>query len=62
MLEFVEKRRNYTKLYQEYIYEPVQELTVEQVSQREQLSPQKVQNIFHRIASSKKKTGENHLD
>lgn len=61
-LEFVEKRRNYTKRYEEYIDDQVKELTVEQVSNREQLSPQKVQNIFHRIASSKKKTGEKPQD
>lgn len=56
-LEFVEPGRNYTKRYEEYIYERVKELTVEQVSYNEQLSAEQVQNIFSRIASRKKKTG-----
>jgi transposase len=30
-LPFVEKRRKYTRRYEEYIYEKVKELTVEQV-------------------------------
>ncbi len=46
-LEFLEKRRSYTKRYEEFIYEKVKELTVEQVSHNEQLSPEQVQNIFH---------------
>jgi transposase len=58
-LSFVDKRRNYTRRYEEYIYERVKELTVEQVSRNEQLSPAKVENIFQRIASQKKKTGAN---
>jgi transposase len=61
-LDFVEKRRNYTLRYEEYIYEKVKELTVEQVSDREKLSPEQVENIFHRIAARKKKTGENRLN
>jgi transposase len=56
-LDFVEKGRNYTKRYEEYIYNRVKELTVEQVSYNEQLSGEQVQNIFSKIASSKKKTG-----
>lgn len=56
-LLFVEKRRNYTIRYEEYIYEKVKELTVEQVSHNEQLSPEQVKNIFSRRASQKKKTG-----
>nr|WP_275265884.1 helix-turn-helix domain-containing protein [Gloeothece citriformis] len=31
-LNFIDKRRNYTKRYEEYIYEKVKELTVEKVS------------------------------
>ncbi len=58
-LDFLDKRRNYTKRYEEYIYEKVKEITVEQVSKNEQLSPEQVQNIFQRIAQEKKKTGEN---
>ena len=57
-LTFVEKRRNYTIRYEEYIYERVKELTVEQVGNNEQLSADKVQNIFSRIAKRKKKTGQ----
>ena len=56
-LSWIEMRRNYTKRYEEYIYEKVKELTVEQVSKSEQLSPEQVKNIFSRRASQKKKTG-----
>ena len=61
-LEFVEKRRNYTQRYEKYIYEQVKELTIEQVSRHEQLSPEQVENIFRRISRIKKKTGENQKD
>lgn len=54
-LDFVEKGRNYTKRYEEYIYERVKELTVKQVSHNEQLTAEQVQNIFSRIANTKKK-------
>jgi transposase len=54
-LDFLEKRRNYTKRYEEFIYEKVKELTVEQVSKNEQLSSEQVQNIFQRMAKRKKK-------
>ena len=57
-LDFIEKRRNYTIRYEEYIYEKVKELTVEQVSDNEQLSPEQVKNIFSRKAAQKKKTGQ----
>lgn len=57
-LEWIENRRSYTKRYEKSIYEKVKELTVEQVSQAEQLSPEQVQNIFSRQASLKKKIGE----
>jgi transposase len=57
-LEWRENRRNYTKRYEEYIYEKVKEVTVEQVSQNEQLSRDQVQNIFSKQASLKKKIGE----
>ena len=56
-LKFVENRRSYTIRYEEYIYERVKELTVQQVSNNEQLTGEKVQNIFSRIAK-KKKTGQ----
>ena len=54
-LDFLEKRRNFTKRYEEYIYEKVKELTVEQVSYNEQLSAEQVQTIFQREASAKEK-------
>jgi len=47
-----------TNRYQEYIYERVKELTVEQVSQNESIGRDAVQSIFHKIAQLKKKTGE----
>jgi hypothetical protein len=50
--------RNYTIRYENYIYERVKELTIEQVSENEKLSPDQVENIFKRIARQKKKTGE----
>jgi transposase len=57
-LSFLEMRRNYTIRYEEYIYEKVKELTIEQVSKNEQLSAEQVSQIFQRVARSKKKTGE----
>ncbi len=54
----MERKRNYTSRYEEYIYERVKELTVEQVSRTEQLSPEQVQNIFSRKAAQKKKIGQ----
>ena len=53
-LFWMDQGRNYTKRYEEYIYEKVKELTVEQVSVSEQLSPDKVQNIFSRQAQKKR--------
>lgn len=49
--------RKYTQRYEEYIYEKVKELTVEQVSRTEQISAEQVERIFHRISRIKKKTG-----
>lgn len=54
-LEWIESRRNYTKRYEEYIYEKVKELTVEQVSKFEQLSSEQVQAIFSKQAQKKKR-------
>jgi transposase len=56
-LDFLEKRRQYTIRYEEYIYERVKELTVEQVGQNEQLSSKRVEGIFKRIAKKKKRLG-----
>ena len=54
-LEFLEMGRNFTKRYEEYIYEQVKEMTVEQVSYQQQLTPEQVQDIFSRMANRKKK-------
>ena len=51
----MDKRRNYTIRYEQYIYEKVKELTVEQVSRNEQLSSEQVKNIFSRKAAQKKR-------
>lgn len=40
-LSFLEMGRQYTRRYEEYIYERVKELTVEQVSKNEDLSSEK---------------------
>jgi transposase len=54
-LSFLEMGRKYTIRYEEYIYERVKELTVEQVSKNEDLSQERVASIFKRIAKTKKK-------
>lgn len=56
-LSFLEMGRQYTIRYEEYVYERVKELTVEQVSKNEELSSERVASIFKRIAQRKKKTG-----
>ena len=56
MLNFVSRRRTFTKRYEEYIYERVKELTIEQVSINEGLTAEQVQTIFTRIAKNKKKS------
>jgi hypothetical protein len=50
--------RKYTIRYEQYIYERVKDLTVEQVGKNEELSPKIVGSIFQRIAQIKKKTGD----
>ena len=57
-LDFLDKGRNYTRRYENYVYEKVKELTVEKVSRNEHLSTLQVEKIFQRIAAQKKKTGE----
>jgi transposase len=52
---WMEMGRKYTQRYEEYIYEKVKELTVEQVSRTEQISAAQVERIFHRISRRKKK-------
>jgi transposase len=50
-LDWMEKRRGFTIRYESYIYEQVKRLTVAQVSEQEQLSPDQVQRIFSRRAA-----------
>jgi transposase len=65
-LLWVNRKQRQTNRYQEYIYERVKELTVKQVSENEKMSvagyPRRsedaVQDIFHKVASSKKKAGD----
>ena len=61
-LSWLNKKQRQTTRYQEYIYERVKELTVKQVSENENMSvagyPRRsedaVQDIFNKIANSKK--------
>jgi transposase len=64
-LSWLNKKQRQTNRYQEYIYErvsvagepPRKELTVKQVSENEKMSEDAIQDIFHKVASSKKKLG-----
>ena len=56
-LSWLNKKQRQTNRYQEYLYEKVKELTVKQVSDCEKMSEDAVQDIFHKVAQSKKKTG-----
>lgn len=56
-LSWLNKKQRQTNRYQEYIYERVKELTVKQVSENEKMSEDAIQDIFHKVASSKKKLG-----
>ena len=61
-LSWLNKKQRQTNRYQEYLYEKVKELTVKQVSDCEKMSvagePRRsedaVQDIFHKVAQSKK--------
>jgi len=61
-LSWLNKKQRQTNRYQEYLYEkvsvagdpPRKELTVKQVSDREKMSEDAVQDIFHKVAQSKK--------
>ena len=65
-LLWTNRKQRQTNRYQEYIYERVKELTVKQVSENEKMcvageprrSEDAVQDIFHKVASSKKKVGD----
>ena len=66
ILSWLNRKQRQTNRYQEYIYERVKELTVKQVSENEKMSvagdpprsEDAVQDIFHKVAKLKKKTGE----
>jgi transposase len=53
-LLWLNKKQRQTNRYQEYIYERVKELTVKQVSENEKMSEDAIQDIFHKVAQSKK--------
>jgi transposase len=57
-LSWMELGRNSTQRYEEYIYEKVKDLPIEQVSKNEGISPEKIEIIFQRMSRIKKKTGE----
>jgi transposase len=57
ILSWLNKKQRQTNRYQEYIYEKVKELTAKQVSENEKMSEDAVQDIFHKVAQFKKKTG-----
>jgi transposase len=54
-LSWVNKKQRQTNRYQEYRYERVKKSTVKQVSEHEGMSEDAIQDIFHKVASSKKK-------
>jgi transposase len=54
-LEFMEERRKYTKRYEEYIYQRVNNSSIEQVKREESLSWDQVQGIYQRQCERKKK-------
>ena len=53
-LEWIKLGKKWTKRYEEYLYERVKELTVEQVAKNENLSPEQVQKIFSQQAQLRK--------
>lgn len=59
-LEFVEEKHHYTKRYEEWIYEQVKKVSLEQVSREVELCPQTVKKIFTERAEAevKKKSGQ----
>ena len=64
-LFWLNKKQRQTNRYQEYIYErvsvagdpPRKELTVKQVSENEKMTEDAIQDIFHKVAQSKKRLG-----
>jgi transposase len=62
-LPFVDWERRYTQRYEEYIYQRVQNTSIEQVSRDELLSWDQVQGIFkHQFSLKKKTTGKSSND
>jgi transposase len=55
VLSFLEERRQYTKRYEEFIYQQVQASSIEQVSRVEGLTFERVQGIFQHQYSQKKR-------
>ncbi|MFQ3616249.1 MAG: transposase family protein [Cyanobacteriota bacterium] len=65
LLSFVEAGRHYTQRYELYIYQQVQQSSIEQVSRCEGLSWERIEGIFKHQYSRQKKTdgkGLNELD
>ena len=64
-LFWLNRKQRQTNRYQEYIYErvsvagdpPRKESTVKQVSENEKMSEDAIQDIFHKVAQSKKRLG-----
>lgn len=62
-LLFVDWQRRFTQRYEDYIYQRIQNTSVEQVSREEELSWDQVQGIFqHKFAQKKKQVGVNSSD
>ncbi|NES19715.1 MAG: transposase family protein [Symploca sp. SIO3E6] len=57
-LVWMDMKRNYTLRYEEYIYEQVQELTIEKVSFKESLSIAAIEIILRRVRQRKAKLGK----
>lgn len=59
ILSFADVGRQYTRRYEEFIYQQVQLSSIEQVSRVERLSFDRIQGIFkHQYAQQKKKNGK----
>lgn len=58
-LLFVDEGRQYTRRYEEYIYQQVQLSSIEQVSRAEKLTSERIQGIFkHQYAQKKTPDGQ----
>ncbi|MFM6053270.1 MAG: transposase family protein, partial [Sphaerospermopsis kisseleviana] len=61
-LTFMDTGRQYTRRYEEYIYQQVQLCSIEQVSRAEQLSFERIQGIFKHQYAQKKTLGGKELN